>query len=153
MNIEKAVINDAEEILSLQKAAYASEAERYDDHTIPPLTQTLEEMEADFDKQLILKAVEEGEIVGSVRAYQEKGTCYIGRLIVLPDSQNGGIGSRLMDEIEGRFPEAGRFELFTGHLSEAPLHIYAKRGYEVFRTEPIHDRLTIVFLEKRATSG
>ena len=151
MIIEEAGVGDAEEILSLQKAAYASEAERYDDHTIPPLTQTLEEIKVDFDKQFFLKAVEEDVIVGSVRAYQEEETCYIGRLIVLPDRQNRGIGSRLMDEIESRFSGADRFELFTGHLSEGPLHIYAKRGYKPFRTEPMHDRLTIVFLEKHAT--
>ena len=153
MIIEEARMEDAEEILALQRAAYASEAERYDDHNIPPLTQTLEEMEADFEKQLFLKAVEEGVIVGSVRAYQEGGTCHIGRLIVLPDRQNRGIGSRLMDEIEARFPEAERFELFTGHLSQGPLHIYSERGYEVFRVEPVHDRLTVIFLEKRPTSA
>jgi len=151
MIIEKAGIGDAEEILSLQKEAYASEAELYDDHTLPPLTQTLQEIEADFARQLFLKAVEEGEILGSVRAYQEGDTCYVGRLIVRPDRQNRGIGSRLMDEIEGRFPEAERFELFTGHRSEGPLHIYSQRGYEVFRIEPIHDNLTLVFLEKRTT--
>ena len=33
--------NDAEAILDLQKRAYASEAEIYNDYNIPPLTQTL----------------------------------------------------------------------------------------------------------------
>jgi hypothetical protein len=33
--------------LALQKLAYRSEAEIYDDYTIPPLTQTLGEMRAD----------------------------------------------------------------------------------------------------------
>jgi hypothetical protein len=44
MVIEKAVVNDAEKILSLQKIAYRSEAEIYDDFTIPPLKQTSEEI-------------------------------------------------------------------------------------------------------------
>lgn len=35
--IEKASINDAEEILRLQKLAYISEAEIYDDFNIQPL--------------------------------------------------------------------------------------------------------------------
>jgi ribosomal protein S18 acetylase RimI-like enzyme len=150
MIVEEAGIEDAEEILALQKEAYASEGELYDDYTLPPLVQTLEEIRADFDRQLFLKAVEEGRIIGSVRAHEEGGTCFVGRLIVSPDRQDMGIGTGLMDEIEGRFPEASRFELFTGHRSEKALHIYIKRGYGVCRIRPAHDRLTIVFLEKRA---
>ncbi len=41
MEIERAIISDAEEILSLQKLAYRSEAEIYNDFNIPPLVQTL----------------------------------------------------------------------------------------------------------------
>ena len=44
-NIERVSVSDAEEILALQKLAYQSEAEIY---SIPPLVQTLEEMEADL---------------------------------------------------------------------------------------------------------
>jgi hypothetical protein len=39
--VELASIEDAEEILALQKLAYVSEAEIIDDFTIPPLHQTL----------------------------------------------------------------------------------------------------------------
>jgi ribosomal protein RSM22 (predicted rRNA methylase) len=35
--IERATIKDAEEILDLQKLAYKSEAEIYNDYAIPPL--------------------------------------------------------------------------------------------------------------------
>ncbi len=69
MRIERAVLDDAQDILSLQKLAYQSEAEIYHDHTLPPLTQTLEEIQKDFETQLFLKAVEEGQTIGSVRTY------------------------------------------------------------------------------------
>jgi len=62
---------------------------------------------------MFLNALEEGEIVGSVRAYLERGTVYIGRLMVKPDSQNNGIGTRLMQAIEDHFRMADRYELFT----------------------------------------
>jgi hypothetical protein len=48
MEIEKATVFDAEEILTLQKLAYQSEAEIYNDFNIPPLVQTLESIEKDF---------------------------------------------------------------------------------------------------------
>jgi len=148
MRIEEATLDDAEEILALQKAAYASEARLYKDFDLPPLTQTLEEMRTDFERQLVLKAVEGGEIVGSVRARMKDGRCLIGRLIVRPDCQGRGIGKALMTEIEGRFPQARSFRLFTGHSSEGPLHIYGEMGYERYRSEYLHENLTLVYLEK-----
>ncbi|MBN1477334.1 GNAT family N-acetyltransferase [Candidatus Sumerlaeota bacterium] len=152
MPLLPATPDDAEEILVLQRLAYRSEAEIYDDHTLPPLTQTLEEMRADFETQVILKAVADGEIVGSVRACLRDGTCHIGRLIVHPDHQGRGLGKRMMAAIEEHFQEAERFELFTGHRSERNLHLYRGLGYRVFAERPVSEKVTLVFMEKRAQS-
>jgi GNAT superfamily N-acetyltransferase len=147
--IEQASLEDAAAVLALQKTAYRSEAEIYGDHSIPPLTQTLDELEADFGNQLILKASVEGRVVGSVRGCAEGGTCFIGRLVVYPEFQNRGIGTQLMEEIETRFGHAERFELFTGDKSEHNLRFYRKRGYEVFKSESVTRNLRLVYLEKR----
>ena len=148
--IERAKAEDAGEILDLQKLAYQSEAALYDDDTIPPLTQTLEEITADFERQLFLKASVGGRIIGSVRAYEREGTCCIGRLIVHPGLQNQGIGTRLLNEIERAFGQVRRYELFTGDKSERNLHLYQKLGYQPFKTEMVTEDLVLVFLEKRA---
>jgi ribosomal protein S18 acetylase RimI-like enzyme len=92
--------------------------------------------------------LEEGEIVGSVRAYLEKGTAYIGRLMVKPDSQNKGIGTKLMQAIEEHFRMADRYELFTGHRSARNLYLYRKLGYREFKQVPVNDWIVLVFLEK-----
>jgi ribosomal protein S18 acetylase RimI-like enzyme len=147
--IDRATVADAEEILSLQKLAYRSEAEIYNDFNIPPLLQTPEEIKKDFEKQTFLKATLDGKIRGSVRAFIKEGTCYIGRLIVHPDFQNRGMGKELMQRIEEIFKEAQRFELFTGHRSEKNLHLYRKLGYEISKTVRANDRLNMVYLEKR----
>lgn len=149
MRVERARVDDAEEILSLQKLAYRSEAEIYDDFTIPPLTQTLEEIKRDFEGQVFLKAVPDGRIIGSVRAFVKEGTCYVGRLIVHLDFQNQGIGTQLMGRIEEVFKGAQRFEIFTGHKSERNLYLYEKLGYKPFKTVMASEKLTIVYLEKR----
>ncbi len=151
--IERAELGDAAEILALQKLAYQSEAERYDDHTLPPLQQTPEGMEADLRAQTVLKATDDGRIVGSVRGRVTDGTCHVGRLIVHPDLQNRGLGTQLLSELERACPDVERFELFTGHLSAPALHIYRKLGYQVFRKEYVHERLTLVYLEKQAPSA
>jgi ribosomal protein S18 acetylase RimI-like enzyme len=149
MFISQASIEDAEAILKLQKIAYQSEAQLYNDFSISPLTQTLDQIKADFATKVFFKAVAGGDIVGSVRGYQEKGTCYVERLIVDPAFQGQGIGTALMRHIESVFSEAKRFELFTGHKSERNLRLYQKLGYQEFKREPATERLTFLFLEKR----
>ena len=129
--------NDAEAILDLQKSAYASEAEIYNDYTIPPLTRTLDEIKNEIREQNFLKALEEDsntnivKIVGSVRAYAKDNTAFIGRLMVEPKLQNRGIGTLLMKDIEQQFapPEVTRYELFTGHRSIRNLYLYRKLRY------------------------
>lgn len=149
MKIEDATVADAEQILELQKLAYISEAEIYTDYNIPPLIQTLEEIIREFDEQLFLKATIDNTIIGSVRAYLQNGSCFIGRLIVHPDHQNRGIGTKLMCEIENLFSHADRFELFTGHRSEQNINFYQKLGYNIMGIEQINDNLKFVYLEKK----
>jgi ribosomal protein S18 acetylase RimI-like enzyme len=146
--IELASIEDAEEILELQKLAYASEAESINDFTIPPLHQTIYEIQSEFNQQVFLKVAIEDKIIGSVRCYLGRGTCYIGRLIVHPNWQNHGIGTKLLDAAERQFPNANRYELFTGEKSQKNLHIYEKRGYQRFRSQVVSSKLTLLFLEK-----
>lgn len=148
MLIELAHLDDAQDVLDLQKLAYQSEAALYDDYSIPPLTQTLAQIQADFGQQVVLKALVDGSIVGSVRGYLRDGTCHIGRLIVHPDFQNRGIGQELLSRIEEHFGKAHRYELFTGDRSKRNLYLYTKFGYRVFRTERLTEKTTIVFLEK-----
>jgi RimJ/RimL family protein N-acetyltransferase len=152
MIIERASVEDAAEILALQKLAYRSEAEIYDDFTIPPLIQTLEEMRADFENRVVFKASIDERIIGSVRGHEEQGTCFVGRLIVHPDFQNQGIGTQLVREVERAFTEARRFEIFTGDRSERNLYLYRKLGYRVFETKELTEKVTLVFMEKPRNS-
>lgn len=151
ISIRRASVEDAEEILELQKLAYVSEAEILGDFTIPPLHQTIEEIRSEFDRQVFLKVERENRIIGSVRCFLEEGTCYIGKLIVHPDHQNRGIGTRLLFAAENQYPTAKRYELFTSQLSEKNLHIYKKNGYEIFKRKVMSDKLTLLFLEKKIT--
>ena len=142
-----AEIDDLEEILALQKLAYQSEAQLNDDFSIPPLTQTLDEIRTEFGQAVFLKAVQDGKIIGSVRGRLDGDTCHIGRVIVHPERQNRGIGSRLLHEIE-RWVDARRFELFTSQRSERNLYLYRKFGYRDFKQVPLNARVTLIFLEK-----
>ncbi|MNZ58880.1 putative acetyltransferase [compost metagenome] len=139
---------DLEQLLQLQYLSYQSEAEIYDDYTIPPLKQTITELEEEFKVQMILKAVIDNRLVGSVRAYMEEGICKIGKLIVHPDYQNRGIGSQLMNEIELRFTRCDKFELFTGEKSLRNIYLYNKLGYRQTGELRVSPQLTIIYMEK-----
>jgi len=143
---------DAAEVLRLQYAAYQSEAELYADFTIPPLLQTLDELLTEYRKGVVLKAVCGDEIVGSVRAYADGDTVYIGKLIVRPDHQGKGLGKRLLSAIENKLSKK-RFELFTGDKSERNLRLYEKAGYKRFKEETDESGITFVYLEKKADNG
>lgn len=90
-----------EAILELQRLAYQSEARLLNDFSIPPLMQTLEEMREEFRNGVFLKAVDAGgRIVGSVRGTLRGDTLLIGKLMVHPERQGNGLGSRLLQELE-----------------------------------------------------
>src|ERR1035437_4053712 len=71
--IIKAESNALEAILYLQKCCYLSEAEIYNDYSISPLTQKLEDIKRDFEHQIILKLEYKNRIVGSVRGHLSEG--------------------------------------------------------------------------------
>ena len=147
--IKKAEKSDLRQILELQYLAYQSEARSHDDFSIPPLKQTLEEVEQEFAKGVFLKAIDEnGVIVGSVRAYDDDNTAYIGKLIVQPKMQSQGIGTKLVAAIEQEYLDM-RYELFTGYKSAKTIRLYEYLGYVKFKEQKVSDKLTLVFLEKR----
>ena len=148
MQIDRATSADAADILALQRLAYQSEAALYDDPSLPPLTETIEALQAELADRIVLKATSDGTVVGSVRAHLRDGTCYIGRLCVHPEFQNRGIGAQLMHLVEQQFADATRLELFTGHKSERNLYFYRKLGYREFKRERVHDSVTLIYLEK-----
>ena len=146
--IEKAQIEDLKEILELQYLAYQSEAKLFGDMDIPPLKQTIEEVCEEYKKGIILKKVDDrGVIIGSVRAYQEGQTVYIGKLMVHPEMQKQGIGTKLLCEIENQYPNQ-RYELFTSTKSSDNIRLYERLGYKKYKEEIVTPELQFVYLEK-----
>lgn len=148
MEVEIASIDDLTEILELQIRAYQSEAAIYNDYSIEPLIETPLELQEQFKHKTFLKAVLDGKIVGSVRGYLKEETVHIGRLAVESDFQNQGMGTQLIRSIEAYFPNAKRYELFTGNKSINNLRLYNNLGYSEFKREPGGDQIMMIYLEK-----
>ena len=146
--IVKAGKEDLQEILELQHLAYISEAELFGNYNIQPLTETLEELTAEYNEGTVLKMTDEnGKIIGSVRGREENGTLYIGKLMVHPDHRSKGFGKRLVTAIE-EFFTGRRYELFTSTRSVNNIRMYESLGYKQFDVRPVDDELIFVYLEK-----
>jgi len=102
-------VADAGELLTLQRAAFVTEARAHGSLGLPPLPETLDEVRAALSDPDVIAwgARESGRLVASVRI----------RL-------RGAVGevSRLPADVRV-------LRLFTGELSAGPLRRYAKLGY------------------------
>ncbi|MFC4585616.1 GNAT family N-acetyltransferase [Sphaerisporangium corydalis] len=149
--IERARPEDAGEILTLQRAAYVTEAQLYGDPFIGPLVESLDRMRATIGSATVLKALDGDRVVGAVRGQTADRTGIIGRLVVAPDQQGRGIGTALIQAVEKELAQvADVFDLFTGHLSEGNLRLYRRLGYRETSRERVHDHLTLVHMRKPA---
>jgi tRNA (guanine37-N1)-methyltransferase len=141
---------DAGELLTLQRAAYLSEAQAYDDFSIPPLQEQLEGVVERIAQGVVWKAVAGTRIVGSVHLAVEGSLGRINRLMVAPDWQGRGVGSKLLRVAEQTAPaEVTSYELFTGAESERNLQLYRNAGYREIRREPQTAKVELVLLAKR----
>lgn len=150
VTIAPAGVADAGEILTVQRAAYLVEAQRYGDPFLPPLTETLDEVRAALAGPTIVLAARLGpRLVGSVRARVDGDTAHVGRLAVAPDQQGQGLGGRLLAAVEAACAgQVARFALFTGAQSAANLGLYARRGYRVVAQRPDENGNGLAVLEK-----
>ena len=151
MGLDIAPVTDADagELLTLQRAAFVTEAQVYDDPRLPALVESLTELRDALGRGPVLKATDGGRIVGSVRARVADGVLHVGRLVVAPDQQGRGIGRALLAAVErAAGPDVRRAALFTGHRSVGNLRLYTRAGYEEQRRERVADDLTLVHLAK-----
>jgi len=125
---------DAGEILTLQRAAYVTEAQAHDDLMMPALLQTLPELKQELAdpacRALGLRAA--GRLVASVRILTvDPATAEIRRLTVAPDRQGQGLGTTLLLAAEAGLPAAvTTVRLFTGERSLANQRLYGRLGYQ-----------------------
>ena len=147
--ISPAVAADAGELLTLQRAAYVTEGRLHDSFDFPPLTDDLGAVEELIAGTTCLVARRDGRLVGSVFGRrQDNDDWFIGRLMVAPDLQGGGIGRQLLDLIEDAAPSGTpRSVLVTGARSAFNQAFYTRRGYRIV-AEEIRGSVPIVVMER-----
>ena len=131
--------DDAGEVLTLQRAAFVTEAQAHQDLHIPALTQTLADLRAELGQRCChgWGIREASRLVACVRAHVSSDTAELTRLVVAPDRQGQGIGTRLLLATEDLLPPQVRtIGLATGQHSQANLRLYRRHGYRQTHTTP-----------------
>lgn len=134
--------SDAGEVLTLQRAAYVTEAQAHGDLALPPLVQSLDELTEELAAPdvLALGLREEDRLVAAVRVRIGHDAGELGRLVVAPDRQGHGLGSRLLRQSEEQLPRCVRLlRLFTGEHSLGNQRLYARHGYLEDHRSPAGD--------------
>lgn len=135
---------DAGELFTVQRAAYVSEAQRYGTVHIPPVAETLAEVEKQIaDPNVLVHAAWLGHrLVGSVRGRLAPPLMEIARFAVAPDMQGRGVGRALLAGIEAATPaEIETLWLVTGSLSADNIRFYVRSGYR--RTGTLTDAVGV----------
>lgn len=91
------------------------------------------------DKKILLKAAENGEIVGTLNGKVTAGVGYISGIITAKDKRGQGIGKQLMLKAEEAARSLGAHKIFlvTGDGWDA-IKLYKSLGYEITAKLPNH---------------
>jgi ribosomal protein S18 acetylase RimI-like enzyme len=151
--IVEARLEDAGEILTLQRAAFVVEAQEAGDPCIPALLETLEEVRAAIAAPdvLLIAVRDRGRLIGTDRVRLHRRTATIGRLAVAPDRQGRGLGTAMLRHLEDAVRQrVDTLAIFTGSTSLANLRLYRREGYREVRRELRDGPWDTVHLEKAA---
>ena len=145
--------DDAGELFTVQRAAYVTEAQRYGTVRIPPMAETLAEVEKEIANPCVLVhgAWLGTRLVGSVRGRIAGSLMEVARFSVAPDLQGRGVGRALLTGIEAATPaEVETLWLVTGALSSGNIRFYQRAGYRRTGTSTDAVGVEIVRFEKAA---
>lgn len=97
--------------------------------------------EIEWDEQKFkFKAMENGNIIGSISGYCEAGVVYVGSLIVDKNYRKQGVGEKLMEEVVnfGKQSKAHKIWLTTGKNWQA-VNFYEAIGFKKEAELPNHN--------------
>jgi ribosomal protein S18 acetylase RimI-like enzyme len=135
----------AEQILMVQQVAYLQESILIDYPNLPPLLETLVDIQGSSET---FTAYHVDEKIAGVLSYViENDTLTIARLIVHPDFSRRGIGQALLKEVL-QHPTVKHFVVGTAAKNLPAIHLYEKYEFVITEKQTLPDGLELVHLEK-----
>lgn len=126
----RADVDDAAELLVLQRCCWVGEAISNETLDIPALHESIDDVRRSIDDWTTWCIRLDGRLIGSVRAHRAGDDWDIGRLMVAPDHSGRGLGSWLLGYAESEAPDdVDRIVLFTGTKSVRNIALYERAGF------------------------
>lgn len=147
-----AAVRDAETIHKLMVMAFMPLYEKYHDDKTSPAKESVEkvinQLKEDFTDYYLIKNGDTN--IGAVRVVKSESKVFrISPLFILPEYQNQGVGSEVINELFGLYEHAVAWRLDTILQEEENCHLYGKCGFvRTERRTEINERMTIVGYEK-----
>lgn len=135
----------AKQILAVQQAAYLQESILIDYPNLPPLLDTLTDIQGSSETFIFYQV---NEKVVAVLSYSvEDKTLTIARLVVHPEFSRRGIGQALLEEVL-KHPIVKHFVVGTAQKNIPAIKLYEKHGFTITQQQTLPDGLVLVRLEK-----
>jgi len=149
INLEKAAIEDSNEIHQMQLKAFKELLDKYQDYDINPGNEPIEKIIARINqKETDYYIIKNNNIsVGAIRIINlDNGKLNrISPIFILPEFQNKGIAQRVFKIIEEKYKPQNGWILDTILQEEGNCYLYEKVGYvKTGKIEKINEKMDIV---------
>ena len=133
-----ATLDDSETVADLIHEAFSPFESEYTAGAFEYTTPNADAIRPRFDEGPIWIAQMDSEAVGTVSGLPDDQRFYIRSMAVKPTVQRGGIGQRLLDELEKYAREKGfeKLYLYTTFVLPGARRLYEKNGFYVLRETP-----------------
>lgn len=155
IEMRKAELSDAEELLAVQKESFAVYAKRYGDFDSNPYYMDLHRMEFNikyrFGQYYKLVNLEDNKIIGGLFCFEldEKEIMKIAQFYFLEPFQHLGYGTDVLNKLFALNPQVKKWYVDTIMQEEYNVEFYKHLGFKIIDEEEEHEGLTFVtFLKK-----
>lgn len=136
--VREAVEDDIPQIIEEAKEAFWAYAENAGiTELVEPLQESYEDLKKDLETKLVLVAILDGKVAGSVRVQMNSDkTAYLSRLGVRVEFQNNGVGKILLNAVDNYMMKLGVKNLYLHTASRlfSLVRFYYGRGFYIEST-------------------
>jgi ribosomal protein S18 acetylase RimI-like enzyme len=132
-------------IFQIQMSAYRIEADILEVRTLPPLQESIEDLNSSNEEILIYIVDESPQ--GAIFLDREKDSITINKLVVDPKEFRNGIGRALVKHSIGLYLGL-KFKVQTGKKNAPAINLYFSLGFKIVKERMDEDGLVIVELER-----
>jgi ribosomal protein S18 acetylase RimI-like enzyme len=140
----------AQQIHTVQVAAYTMESLLIGYPNLPPLLESIEDIQTSGERFLACWWAD--KLMGALSFERQRNVVEICRLVVAPEATRRGIGSRLLLFLEQSEVGCQLLRVSTAERNVPAVKLYEKQGYRIQNRRQLPDGLRLVELAKESGS-